>query len=256
VIGLRVLRVFVVIATVIFVSFCGVSRRTANEVTLRFWGFGREGEVIQELIPEFERRNPGIRVQVQQIPWTAAHEKLLTAFVGEATPDLAQLGNTWVPEFAALGALEPLTDWEERSSIIDSSHYFSGIWDTNLIRDTLFGIPWYVDTRVLFYRKDLLARAGYREIPDTWDQWRAAMLTVKRQLGPDRYAIFLPTNEWAQPAILGLRALLDQITADGDENSDDRQSGQDGRDIGRCAVQQVVPERINCDDQEERINGA
>jgi multiple sugar transport system substrate-binding protein len=173
---------------------------------LRFWGFGREGEVIQELIPEFERRNPGIEVQVQQIPWTAAHEKLLTAFVGEATPDLAQLGNTWVPEFAALGALEPLTRWEERSSIIDSAHYFSGIWDTNLIGDTLFGIPWYVDTRVLFYRKDLLAQAGYREIPDTWDKWRAAMLAVKRQLGPDRYAIFLPTNEWAQPYVLGMQS--------------------------------------------------
>ena len=53
-------------------------------------------------------QHPGIRVDVQQIPWTAAHEKLLTAFVGEATPDVAQLGNTWIPEFAALDALAPL----------------------------------------------------------------------------------------------------------------------------------------------------
>ena len=65
---------------------------------------GREGEVLSDLVPAFEEEHPGIRVQVQQIPWSAAHEKLLTAFVGDATPDIAMLGNTWVPEFVALGA--------------------------------------------------------------------------------------------------------------------------------------------------------
>ncbi len=69
---------------------------------------GREGEVVAELVPEFERTHPGIHVEVQQLPWSAAHEKLLTAFAGDATPDLCQLGNTWIPEFVALDALEPL----------------------------------------------------------------------------------------------------------------------------------------------------
>ena len=72
---------------------------------VRFWAMGREGEVVQELVRDFERENPGIRVEVQQIPWSAAHEKLLTAFVGRSTPDVAQLGNTWIAEFAALRAL-------------------------------------------------------------------------------------------------------------------------------------------------------
>jgi multiple sugar transport system substrate-binding protein len=183
------------------------------DVTLRFWAFGREGEVLQELMPEFERRNPGIRVRVQQIPFSAAHEKLLTAYVGDATPDLAQIGNTWIPEFAALGALEPLNRWIASSSVVDSAGYFGGIWDTNVIGDTVFGIPWYVDTRVIFYRKDILARAGYREMPATWTQWRKAMEAIQRQAGPGGYAIFLPTNEWAQPYVLGMQAgstLLDQ----------------------------------------------
>src|SRR5215211_8284336 len=82
---------------------------------IRLWAMGREGEVVAQLIPEFERANPGVHVRVQQIPWTAAHEKLLTAFVGEATPDIAMLGNTWVPEFVALDALEPLDGYVARS---------------------------------------------------------------------------------------------------------------------------------------------
>ena len=59
----------------------------AGETTIRFWAMGREGEVVRDLLPEFERRNPGIHVRVQQMPWTAAHEKLLTGFVGDATPE-------------------------------------------------------------------------------------------------------------------------------------------------------------------------
>jgi multiple sugar transport system substrate-binding protein len=178
----------------------------AREVTIRFWAMGAEGEQVAKLVPQFERENPGIRVRVQQIPWTAAHEKLLTAHVGKSTPDVAQLGNTWIPEFEALGALRPLGPLIERSSVIREQSFFPGIWATNVVDDTVYGIPWYVDTRVLFYRKDLLAQAGWREMPTTWADWRRAMEDIKRAVGKDRWAIFLPTNEWAQPAVLGMQA--------------------------------------------------
>jgi multiple sugar transport system substrate-binding protein len=196
----------VVILSTIFTIACGPQWEQGPEITLRFWAFGREGEEVQQLVPEFERQHPGIRVRVQQIPWIAAHEKLLTAYVGDATPDLAQIGNTWIPEFAALGALEPLDPWVDRLEMVDSADYFGGIWSTNTVGDTVFGVPWYVDTRVIFYRKDILARAGYREMPTTWAEWRRAMEAVKREQGPGRYAIFLPTNEWAQPYVLGMQA--------------------------------------------------
>lgn len=175
-------------------------------VELRFWGMGREGEVVAQLIPEFERRNPGIRVRVQQIPWTAAHEKLLTAFVGDATPDVAQLGNTWVPEFEALDALRPLDSLVALPGGVERDAYFPGIWDTNVIRGTLYGVPWYVDTRVLFYRSDLLRAAGYEAVPTTWAGWREAMVAMKQRMGPRAWPLLLPLNEWPQPVIFGLQA--------------------------------------------------
>jgi len=180
---------------------CG--RRDSGAVTLRVWGFGREGEVLRELLPEFERRHPGIHVRVQQIPWTAAHEKLLTAFVGDATPDVAQIGNTWIAEFVALGALAPLN--------ADSQDYFPGIWQTNRVDGTLYGIPWYVDTRVIFYRSDLLAAAGYRTFPTSWTDWRQAMVKVRG----DRSAILLALNEWAGPIVLGMGVRAPFLTPDG-----------------------------------------
>jgi multiple sugar transport system substrate-binding protein len=192
---------------------CGGPKQ-GDSTTLRFWAMGREGEVVQELLTEFERENPGIHIRVQQIPWSAAHEKLLTAYVGRSTPDLAQLGNTWISEFSALRALEPLDPWISSAHPVDRSDYFPGIWDTNVIDGITYGVPWYVDTRVLFYHKDALTTAGYAEMPQSWDEWRAAMTKIKANAGPNRFAIFLPLNEWNPLAILGLQEGSPLLSAD------------------------------------------
>jgi multiple sugar transport system substrate-binding protein len=194
-------------ALVAVLGGCQPAAARRDETTvIEFWGLGREGEVVQALMPEFEREHPGVHVRVQQIPWTAAHEKLLTAFVGRATPDVAQLGNTWVPEFVALDALAQLDSLVARSGEVHASGYFPGVWATNVLDSALYGVPWYVDTRVIFYRKDLLARAGFPTFPTSWSDWTAAMRAVQAQDGPGRYAIYLATNEWPPPTILGLQA--------------------------------------------------
>jgi len=188
---------------VLLLALSGCNGSPKNEIV--FWAMGAEGERVSALMPEFERRNPGITVRVQMIPWNAAHEKLLTAYASNSLPDLCQLGNTWIPEFAMLQALEELSPWVQQSGSIAESSYFAGIWDTNVIDSVLYGIPWYVDTRVLFYRSDLLAKAGYTKPPRTWSQW----LDVSRKLVDGKlseYAILLPTNnEWAPQVIMGLQ---------------------------------------------------
>jgi multiple sugar transport system substrate-binding protein len=191
---------------------CGGTDRSD---VLRFWAFGREGEVVQELVREFERQHPGLPIRVQQIPWTAAHEKLLTAFVGRASPDMAAMGNTWVPEQVTLGALAPLDSLAAAAPDMGADGHFPGIWATNVVGGRLYGIPWYVDTRVLFYRTDLLARAGYTTMPTSWAGWRAAMQAVTRREGPGHYGIYLPVNEWPPQVILGLQQGSPLITATG-----------------------------------------
>src|SRR5512142_1596956 len=173
---------------------CTGSHHQSNTITL--WGLGHEGEVVGQLMPEFTRRT-GIRVRVQQVPWSAAHEKLLTAYVGETTPDVAQMGNTWIPEMAAIGAIEDLTQRVAKSSI-RKEDYFPGIWATNLVDGAIFGVPWYVDTRVLFYRTDFVPAP-----PKPRSAWVADMERVKAG-GHARFAILLPTNEFEPPTILGM----------------------------------------------------
>ncbi len=182
------------------------SRGGESTGPVRLWAFGREGEIVRELVPELERRHPGLKVEVQQIPWTAAHEKLLTGFVGREMPDVAQMGNTWIPEMAALDAIEPLDARVAASASVREDDYYPGIWETNVLDGALYGVPWYVDTRLVFYRSDLLAAAGVPAMPRSWSAWREAMVAVKRLGGPGRFGLLLPTNEWAQPMTLAVAA--------------------------------------------------
>ena len=190
------------LSTALALMLCACSR-PHNDLT--FWAMGRESEVVAELLPEFERTHPGVHVSVHQLPWTGAHAKLLTAVVGAATPDLAQLGNTWIPELAELHALEPLGARVQRSGSVQPSDYFDGIWDTNVIDGVLYGVPWYVDTRLLFYRTDLLKQAGFDAPPENWKQWRQTMAAIKQRAGPGHFSILLPLNEFEPLTALALQ---------------------------------------------------
>src|SRR5690606_6023032 len=72
---------------------------------------------------------------------------------------------------------------------------------------------------LMFYRKDLLAAAGYDHPPKTWAEWSAAMAAIKRQRGKDRYAILLPLNEFEQLLSLALQQ-DDPLLIDGRSNLD------------------------------------
>jgi len=182
----------------------GCSSPSSSHRTVTVWAMGAEGEVIARLLPEFNRLHPDIEVRLQQLPWSAAHQKLLTAFAGDATPDLCQLGNSWIPEFAALEALAPLEARVADSRVVQADDYFPGIWATNLIAGRLYGIPWYVDTRLLFYRRDLLARAGFDHPPRTWSEWAQMLAAIKALVGPERYSVLLPLNEFEPLLVLAL----------------------------------------------------
>ncbi len=209
----------VAFAALLVLAGCGgaADRRTIID----FWAMGGEGERIKPLIAEFERTHPDVQVRLQQVPWSAAHEKLLTAFAGDALPDVCQLGNTWLAEFEALDALEDLTDRVAAGETIREDDFFAGVWQGNVIDGRVVGIPWYVDTRLMFYRKDLLAEVGHDEPPKSWDEWLTVMRDLRdRDPEPtggerERYAILLPVNEFEQPLILGMQAGADMLKDDG-----------------------------------------
>lgn len=182
-------------------GLAGCGRRDNGTTRLTFWAMGNEATNVPQILPEFERLNPGIEVAVQALPWSAAHQKLLTAYAGDSLPDLSQVGNTWVSEMAAIGAISPTPDFA--ADLLTDQ--FPAVLETNRINGRVVGTPWYVDTRLIYYRSDLLKRAGYDAVPPTWDGWKTAMHAVKRVAGPGSYAVLLPVNEFEQLLTFGLQ---------------------------------------------------
>src|SRR3989339_430086 len=197
-------KLFLLISTLILILSLSCNE-SGKETVIDFWGLGSEGEFVKQLIPKFEAENPGIKVKVQMVPWTAAQEKLISAFASNNLPDVFQLGNTWIPQFAELEAINELSGFVLKSEVVKKENYFDGIWDTNVIDSLVYGIPWYIDTRVMFYRKDVFKRAGYDSPPKTWAELYDLSKKIKSLFpNKEKYAIYLPTNEWAPFIIFGL----------------------------------------------------
>ncbi len=188
----------------IMINGCGDNKSSVTVID--FWAMGAEGEYVQKLVPAFEKLNPGIKVNVQMVPWTAAQEKLITAFASNNLPDAFQLGNTWIPQFSAIGAIAKLDGLIETSKIVIKENYFDGIWETNVLNGYVYGVPWYIDTRLLYYRSDILKKVGYETPPKTWDELFDVSKKIKALFGKEeKYPIYLPTNEFAPFVILGLQ---------------------------------------------------
>src|SRR6478752_1899973 len=130
--------------------------------TITVWAMGAEGDNLPKLTKDFEAANPGVKVQVTAIPWDAAHDKFTTAITAGKTPDVAMVGTTWMGEFASSDALDPTP------AQIDKSAFFDGAQKTTEVNGTSYGIPWYVETRVVYYRSDLAKKAGYESVPTDW----------------------------------------------------------------------------------------
>ena len=137
----------------------------SGEITV--WAMGTEGENLSVLADAFMEENPDITVEITPVPFDAAHDRIVAAIAGGEGPDVTQIGTTWMGEFATLGGLDPTP------SNIDPSAFFEGAWNTTVVDGTSYGVPWYVETRLVYYRTDLAEEGGVTEPPATWDDLKA-----------------------------------------------------------------------------------
>lgn len=151
---------------------------SSDEVS--FWFMGDGNEQIQPILDDFTEET-GITVNVQSIPWSAAHDRLLTAVASGEGPDVVQMGTTWMAEFSDAGALMDISDYIESEEELNTENFFEGNVATNEFDGAYYGVPWYTETRALYYRTDLLEEVGYTEAPQTWDELKDAALKLSER---------------------------------------------------------------------------
>ncbi|MCY7399949.1 MAG: sugar ABC transporter substrate-binding protein [Nocardioides sp.] len=161
--------------------------------TIEVWAMGTEGDELQAFSKDFEEANPDAEVNVTAIPWDAAHNKIANAIASGETPDVSLIGTTWMGEFAEAGGLMPTPE-----GLVDEADFFPGAWGSTEVGGTSYGVPWYVETRVLYYRKDLADKAGWSKAPETWDELHQFATDLKEKAGADYGLSLQPgqTGSW------------------------------------------------------------
>ena len=134
------------------------------EGSVSVWAMGTEGEQLGVLAEDFMAEFPDVTVDVTAVPWDAAHDRIVNAIAAGEVPDASMIGTTWMGEFAGLGGLD------ETPSSIDPSQFFEGAWETTQVDGVSYGVPWYVETRLIYYRTDLAEKGGFDQAPATWDE--------------------------------------------------------------------------------------
>lgn len=135
-------------------------------IELNFSAMGDTSEEIEEIIrflKEFDEKSD-TKTRVRRLAWKDAWQRLLTVAIEGKGEDVSQVGSTWAPTLAALDSLRPLSESEVRS-LGGPLIFVPAAWQTVQLegRGDVWAIPWSVYTFVIFYRRDLLQRAGVEE---------------------------------------------------------------------------------------------
>ncbi|GHF02499.1 sugar-binding protein [Streptomyces spiralis] len=145
-----------------------------GEIT--FWDSngGVRTDIWKQVIADFEKKYPDIKVNYVGIPAASAQSKYDTAIQGGGLPDVGGVGTAMLAEIAAQGALEPLDGRLEKSSL--NGRLSPGLLSVSKAAgggDTLYQVPTSANNGTLWYRTDLFKKAGL-DAPTTWSKFYEA----------------------------------------------------------------------------------
>ena len=186
---------------------------------LTIWVMGDSGTNFKKLVAPFTKKT-GISVNVVAIPWGNVGQKLTTAVASGSGPDIVQIGLSNLRTFADAGALMDLTKKTSGFANLTSNKFVDGVaGKATAIKGKIVSVPWIADTRVLFYRTDILSAAGINNPPKTWTELRAdaKILTAR---GAGMYGYYIPQWDSALPVVLTWGAGGDVINKSGNVDLD------------------------------------
>ncbi|MFD5462434.1 extracellular solute-binding protein [Kitasatospora sp. NPDC127059] len=198
-----------VVALAVSMAACGSSGGSGSDgkadgpVTLTYWDTSNatnEAPNYQELVKKFEAANPNIKVDVVNVPFDQAQNKLQTAMGAKGAPDVFRSEVGWTAAFAKAGFLEPL---DGTPAAADASAFQPSLIQQAKYEGKLYGVPLVTDTLGLLYNKDLFAKAGITDAPKTWDELKTDAAAVKDKAGVDGFWMKAADGYYAMPFLFG-----------------------------------------------------
>jgi multiple sugar transport system substrate-binding protein len=151
-------------------------------------------EQVKAHLAAFEKQS-GISVAYTNSPFAQYRETMITKFTGGAPVDVLWVSDSWLPEFAEAGWIEPVDGFPrlmaydaETSDFCNKSVTYKG---------KQYGLTYYTDYMSFLYDADILSKAGIAAAPTTWAEVTAQAKTIKAKgLSEFPVAIGLAQESW------------------------------------------------------------
>ncbi|WP_419996010.1 extracellular solute-binding protein [Streptomyces boninensis] len=201
-----------------------------DEVTLKLVAaeYGAQGKpnsskhYWDKLARAFEKKNPGIKIDVQTYLWDHVDAKVAEMVKQGEAPDLAQIG-----AYAVYAARDQLYSADQLLTISAQANFVPAIAQPGEYRRVQYGLPFVSSSRLLFYNKDLFEQAGLDpdEAPGSWAEIKAAAKALKAAGVKIPYGLPLGREEPQAEALLwmlgnggGYTDKVGSYTIDSDQN--------------------------------------
>ncbi|MFC9119670.1 extracellular solute-binding protein [Streptomyces sp. NPDC057067] len=191
---IRILAGAVALASTVVLSGCGyLPGAGSGSSTVTVWLM--KGSASQSFLDRFknsyEAENPSVELEFVLQEWGGIGPKVLKALDGDEAPDVIEVGNTQVAQYAETGELRDLTLESVRD--LGGEDWLPGLADPGKVNGAQYGIPWYAANRVVIYNKDLFAEAGITELPKTRAEW----VDISERLNTaGRQGVYLAGQNW------------------------------------------------------------
>ncbi|MFD0688883.1 ABC transporter substrate-binding protein [Actinomadura fibrosa] len=146
-------------------------------------------QTVQKLVATWNGAHPKEKAEIVELPEDGdqARQQLVQNMqIKSDAYDVVRLDAVWTAEFAARRWILELP-----KTVADTGTFVPAALQTGMYRGKLYAEPWLTGTGVLYYRTDLLAKAGVQEPPKTWAELRDACAKVAKTpegKGVDCYA--------------------------------------------------------------------
>ncbi|MBN1179495.1 MAG: extracellular solute-binding protein [Anaerolineae bacterium] len=170
-------------------------------ITLSVFDHGEEPmAVLRDVLQQFEAEH-GVGVDLEVLPWEGGWGRMMRQAISEGGIDVSEVGSTWIGDFASskMDALYTFNRYDI-DAMGGEKGFLPAAWQSGIpasrsrwAPSRVWGVPWLADTRVVFYRRDILERAGI-DVTTAFETAAAFEETVARlQASGVRIPLVLPT---------------------------------------------------------------
>ena len=159
---------------------CGGGGESGSNDVLLSFGPDDTG-TLPKAVEKFNKQSKDFKIKYREMPSDTGQyfDKLRTQFqAGGGDIDVIVGDVIWPAQFAANGWISDVTD-----RFTDADEFLPGPMQSATYEGKVYGVPWYTDAGLLYYRKDLLEKAGYSGPPATWDELREMANKIKQDEG-------------------------------------------------------------------------